>query len=170
MCAHPEGCRAGASSRCNPDACPFARGYYDSVDGAITELLSTRHGFPKSILCEVAQKHRVCPYELSLDLSERCEIIICDYNYAFAPDVYLRRYFDAQEGERGEYVFLVDEAHNLPDRARDMYSVQLGVAPFEAAYAKLDPHEDSELEGVLGSYLMSMRRLGALCTEHREKH
>ena len=170
MCAHPEGCRAGASSRCNPDACPFARGYYDRVDGAIAELLATRHGFPKSILCEVAQKHRVCPYELSLDLSERCEIIICDYNYAFAPDVYLRRYFDAQEGERGEYVFLVDEAHNLPDRARDMYSVQLGVAPFEAVYAKLDPGEDSELEGVLGGYLMSMRRLGAFCTEHREKH
>ena len=170
MCAHPEGCRAGATSRCNPDACPFARGYYDRAQGAIAELLATRHGFPKKILCEVAQKHRVCPYELSLDLSERCEIIICDYNYAFAPDVYLRRYFDAQEGERGEYVFLVDEAHNLPDRARDMYSVRLCVTPFEQLYAKLGPREDSELEGVLGGYLMSMRRLGALCTESREKH
>ncbi len=170
MCAHPEGCRAGASSRCNPDACPFARGYYDRVDGAIAELLATRHGYPKRILCEVAQKHRVCPYELSLDLSERCEIIICDYNYAFAPDVYLRRYFDAQEGKRGEYVFLVDEAHNLPDRARDMYSVRLSVTPFAQVYAKLDPREDSELEGILGGYLMSMRRLGALCTENRQKH
>ncbi len=170
MCAHPEGCRAGATSRCNPDACPFARGYYDRVDGAIAELLATRHGFPKKILTEVAQKHRVCPYELSLDLSERCEIIICDYNYAFAPDVYLRRYFDAQEGERGEYVFLVDEAHNLPDRARDMYSVRLCVTPFEEVYARLDPTEDSELEALLGGYLMSMRRLGTLCTENREKH
>ena len=170
MCAHPEGCRTGATSRCNPDACPFARGYYDRVDGAITELLSSHHGFPKNVITQVAQKHRVCPYELSLDLSERCEIIICDYNYAFAPDVYLRRYFDAQEGERGEYVFLVDEAHNLPDRARDMYSAQLSVAPFEALYAKLDPREDAELEGVLGGYLMTMRRLGVLCTENREKH
>ncbi len=170
MCAHPEGCRAGAISRCNPDACPLARGYYDRVEGAITELLATRHGFPKSILTQVAKKHNICPYELSLDLSERCEIIICDYNYAFAPDVYLRRYFDAQEGERGEYVFLVDEAHNLPDRARDMYSAQLAVAPFEAVYAKLDPVEDSELEKELGGYLMAMRRLGTLCTENREKH
>ena len=170
MCAHPEGCRAGATSRCNPDACPFARGYYDRVEGAIAELLSTRHGFPKSILTEVAIKHRICPYELSLDLSERCEIIICDYNYAFAPDVYLRRYFDAQEGERGEYVFLIDEAHNLPDRARDMYSARLCVTPFEATYAKLDPAEDGELEKELGGYLMAMHRLGALCTENREKH
>ncbi len=170
MCVHPEGCRAGATSRCNPDACPFARGYYDRVDGALAELLAARHGFPKRILTEVAQKHRVCPYEFSLDLSERCEIIICDYNYAFAPDVYLRRYFDAREGERGEYVFLVDEAHNLPDRARDMYSVRLCITPFEAAYAKLDPREDGELEGVLGGYVMSLRRLAALCTEHREKH
>lgn len=170
MCAHPEGCRAGATSRCNPDACAFARGYYDRVDAAIAELLSTRHGYPKKILCEVAQKYRVCPYELSLDLSERCEIIICDYNYAFAPDVYLRRYFDATEGERGKYVFLVDEAHNLPDRARDMYSVRLCVSPFEELYAKLDPIEDGELEGVLGGYLMTMRRLSALCTENREKH
>ena len=170
MCAHPEGCRSGATSRCNPDACPYARGYYDRVEGAIAELLATRHGFPKSILAEVAQKHRICPYELSLDLSERCEIIICDYNYAFAPDVYLRRYFDAQEGERGEYVFLVDEAHNLPDRARDMYSVCLRVTPFEQTYAKLDPAEDSDLEKELGGYLMAMRRLGALCTENREKH
>ena len=170
MCAHPEGCRAGATSRCNPDACPYARGYYDRVDGAIAELLASRHGFPKSILTEVAKKHKICPYELSLDLSERCEIIICDYNYAFAPDVYLRRYFDAQEGERGEYVFLVDEAHNLPDRARDMYSAKLCVTPFEAVYAKLDPNEDGELEKTLGGYLMTMRRLGALCTENREKH
>lgn len=170
MCAHPEGCRVGASSRCNPDACPFARGYYDRVDAAIGELLATRHGFPKKIVTEVAQKHRVCPYELSLDLSERCEIIICDYNYAFAPDVYLRRYFDGQEGERGEYVFLVDEAHNLPDRARDMYSVRLCATPFAQVYAKLDLTQDGELEGLLGGYLMTVQRLGVLCTEYREKH
>ena len=169
MCAHPEGCRAGATSRCNPDACPMARGYFDRVDGAITELLGMRHGYPKSIVQEVAKKHRVCPYELSLDLSERCEIIICDYNYAFSPDVYLRRYFDVQEGEHGHYVFLVDEAHNLPDRARDLYSAQLTEAPFRALYAKLDP-ADTELESEVGGFLMSLERLGRLCTENRQKH
>ncbi len=167
MCAHPEGCRKGASSRCNPDACPFARGYYDRVSGAVRELLEGYHGFPQSVITAVAKKHRLCPYELSLDLSEHCEIIICDYNYAFSPDVYLRRYFDAQEGERGKYVFLVDEAHNLPDRARDMYSARLLLTPFEAFYARLDPLDDAELEVALGGWLMAMHRLEALCTENR---
>ncbi len=169
MCAHPEGCRMGAASRCNPDACPFARGYYDRIDNAVHELLATHHGFPKALITEVAKRHRVCPYELSLDLSEYCEIIICDYNYAFSPEVYLRRYFDA-EGERGKYVFLVDEAHNLPDRARDMFSARLALAPFEELYARIDPHEDGELEGLLGGFLMALHRLSELCTEGRVKN
>lgn len=170
MCAHPDGCRDGAVSRCNPDACPFARGYYDRARDAIRELLADRHGFPQSIVMQVARKHRVCPYELSLDLSEHCEVIICDYNYAFSPDVYLRRYFSIEDGECGNYVFLVDEAHNLPDRARDMYSAKLTLTPFEEIYARIDPIEDSELEKLLGGWLMGMRRLSALCTEHHEKH
>lgn len=170
MCAHPDGCRNGAVSRCEPESCPFARGYYDRAPAAVRELLSARHGFPQSIINEVAKKYRVCPYELSLDLSQHCEIIICDYNYAFSPDVYLRRYFDAVEGERGEYVFLVDEAHNLPDRARDMYSVRLEFAPVEALYARIDPITDSDLEALIGGFVMQMRRLGALCTENRVKH
>ncbi len=167
MCAHPGGCRCAGSSRCNPDACPFARGYYDRAGGALEELLSSYHGFPQSVIVSAAKKHRICPYELSLDLSERCEIIICDYNYAFSPDVYLRRYFDLAEGEGGKYVFLVDEAHNLPDRARDMYSVRLSLTPFEELYAKLDPLVDAELEVALGGWLMTMHRLKALCTENR---
>ncbi len=169
MCAHPEGCRKGVVSRCNPDDCPMARGYYDRADAALWELLSTRHGFPKSILMQVAKNHSVCPYELSLDLAMHCEIIICDYNYAFSPDVFLRRFFDEREGERGEYVFLVDEAHNLPDRARDLYSAKLSLAPFEAVYAALDPAADAELEQALGGFVLSFRRLAALCTEHRVK-
>ncbi len=170
MCAHPEGCRNGAVSRCDPDSCPFARGYYDRAPAAVRELLEKQHGFPQSIIQQVAKKHRICPYELSLDLSEHCEIIICDYNYAFSHDVYLRRYFGAEEGERGEYAFLVDEAHNLPDRARDMYSEKLTLAPFEALYARIDPVEDSELEVALGGWLMGVKRLASLCTEHHEKH
>ncbi len=167
MCAHSEGCRLAGASRCTPESCPYAAGYYDRVDAAIEELLATYHGFVQSAIKTVAEKHRVCPYELSLDLSERCEIIICDYNYAFSPDVYLRRYFDTREGECGSYVFLVDEAHNLPDRARDMYSERLVLTPFEELYARLDPMEDEELEIALGGWLMSMHRLKELCTENR---
>jgi Rad3-related DNA helicase len=169
MCSHPEGCHNGAFSRCNPKDCPMAKGYFDRSGEAVAEALATRHGYPKSFITEVAERHRVCPYELSLDISEHCEIIICDYNYVFSPDVYLRRYFDAEEGERGRYVFLVDEAHNLPDRARDMYSVSLASAPFREVYACIDP-ADTELEGELGGFLMSLERLGTLCTENHQKH
>lgn len=170
LCPNEGGCKRGAVSRCNPDECPYARGYYDRVDAALAELVATGNGFPRVMLLKMAEKHRICPYELSLDLSELCEIIICDYNYVFDPHVYLRRYFDREEGEGGNYVFLVDEAHNLPDRARDMYSAELSLADFEAVYARVDPVADAKLETDLGGFIFYLRRLSALCTENRVKH
>ena len=65
----------------------------------------------------------MCPFELCLDLSNFADGIICDYNYVFDPHVYLKRYF--ADGTRGEYLFLVDEAHNLLERGREMYSAVL---------------------------------------------
>lgn len=168
MCLCESGCRTGSVSNCNPDACPYARGYYDRADGAVLELLSRQNGFPRTVLLETARKFRICPYELSLDLSEQCEIIICDYNYVFDPAVYLRRYFDT-DGERGRYVFLIDEAHNLPDRARDMYSAKLESHDFEEVYARVSPDADPELESMLGGFLMTLKRLSALCRENRHK-
>lgn len=168
MCLCEGGCRSGNLSHCNPRDCVYARGYFDRADAAVLELLSRQNGFPRGIIREVAEKYRICPYELSLDLSEQCEIIICDYNYVFDPAVYLRRYFD-EEGERGKYVFLIDEAHNLPDRARDMYSAKLECAEFEALYAKVNAREEPELETMLGGFILAMRRLAKLCTENRNK-
>ncbi|MBO5355127.1 MAG: ATP-dependent DNA helicase [Clostridia bacterium] len=170
MCLRAGGCRECGVSKCNAADCPYAKGYYDRVNGALFALLSAKHGFTRGLITEAARQYRVCPYELSLDLSEFCEIIICDYNYAFDPGVYLRRYFDPTEGERGEYVFLVDEAHNLPDRARDMYSMKLSAEPFEALYARVDPQEDSALEEALGGFLIAMRGLSRLCAENRQKN
>ena len=169
MCLREGGCREGGVSHCNSRDCPYAKGYYDRALEAVSALLRDKHGFPSSLIREAGRQYRICPYELSLDLSEFCEIIICDYNYAFDPAVYLRRYFD-EDGERGRYVFLVDEAHNLPDRARDMYSLRLAFEPFEAIYARVEPDADPELEAALGGFLMSMRRLGKLCTENRQRN
>ncbi|MBQ8340805.1 MAG: ATP-dependent DNA helicase [Clostridia bacterium] len=169
MCLREGGCRTGSTSHCNPVDCPYAKGYYDRINRAVFELLGKQNGFPRTSLIGAAKEHRICPYELSLDLSEFCEIIICDYNYVFDPAVYLRRYFD-EDGERGEYVFLVDEAHNLPDRMRDTYTMRLSAAPFEAVYAKVDPKADAPLEEALGAMLIAMRRVARLCTENRQKH
>ena len=106
---------------CDPLTCPLARGYYDRVKPAIREALQQEE-ITRSVLEAVAQKHQVCPFELSLDVSVWVDAIICDYNYVFDPQVYLHRHF-AEDG--GDYAFLVDEAHNLVDRARDMFSANL---------------------------------------------
>lgn len=102
---------------CNPDECEFARGYFDRIDEAVEDIF-TYDIFTRDVIEEFARKHTVCPFEFSLDLSLLCDIIICDYNYVFDPRVYLKRFFM----EPGDYTFLIDEAHNLVDRAREMYS------------------------------------------------
>ncbi len=148
------------SSYCNPIDCPYARGYYDRADGAIFSLLSGGNGYSRIAIEKAAKQFSVCPYELSLDLSEFCDIIICDYNYAFDPAVYLRRYFGA-EAERADNVFLIDEAHNLPDRVRSMYSCRIGRREFETLYAatgETEPELDAALESVI-RYLRGIRRL-----------
>jgi DNA excision repair protein ERCC-2 len=107
---------------CDRDTCEFAIGYYDRLNDALEDLFQ-RDALTRPVVEEVARRHRVCPFELSLDISEHCDSIICDYNYVFDPRVYLKRYF--AEGTGGGYAFLVDEAHNLVDRAREMYSAEL---------------------------------------------
>lgn len=69
----------------------------------------------------VSQKYKVCPYELSLTYSELCDVVICDFNYLFDPSVYIRRFFEAG----GNYAFLIDEAHNLSERVREEYSIEI---------------------------------------------
>jgi DNA excision repair protein ERCC-2 len=110
-----------AGQPCDPQTCPLALGYYDRVKPAIRDALE-REEINRSTLETVALKHQVCPFELSLDASVWADAVICDYNYVFDPQVYLRRHF-AEDG--GEYGFLVDEAHNLVDRARQMFSADL---------------------------------------------
>ena len=118
---------------CNGDECEFARGYYDRINETLTYALKSdllnRH-FVES----TAWQHRVCPFELSLDLSLSADCIICDYNYAFDPQAYLRRFFQIVEEE---YLFLVDEAHNLVDRARGMFSARINRDQFAEIYREL---------------------------------
>ncbi|HEV2693656.1 MAG TPA: helicase C-terminal domain-containing protein [Verrucomicrobiae bacterium] len=106
---------------CDQLTCPLAIGYYDRIKPAMREALD-QGAMTRAVLEAIAQKHQVCPFELSLDVSVWSDAVICDYNYVFDPQAYLRRHF---EEEGGDYAFLVDEAHNLVDRARDMFSASL---------------------------------------------
>ena len=108
---------------CNPVHCPYAKGHYDRVNDAVYDLLQTSDMFTREEILAQAEAYTVCPFELSLDVSTWVDNILCDYNYVFDPNVYLKRFF--QEGTSGDYIFLVDEAHNLVDRSREMYSAVL---------------------------------------------
>ncbi len=112
-----------AERNCNPEACPYAKGHYDRINDAIFDLMTERDSFDRDAIVEYARKHKVCPFEMSLDMSLFADAIICDYNYVFDPFVYLRRFF--ADGIKKDYCFLVDESHNLLDRGRDMYSAVL---------------------------------------------
>ena len=115
VCLHPD---AEGHPACLPELCPYANGYYDRIKDALTALLDGPGSFSRAALAGTAKQFSVCPFELGLDLSEWCDVIIGDYNYLFDPVVHLRRFFDAP----GDWLLLIDEAHNLPDRARAMYS------------------------------------------------
>lgn len=105
---------------CNPQHCPYARGHYDRVNDAVFDLLQRKDLFTREDILAQAEKYCVCPFEMSLDTASFADNIICDYNYVFDPRVALKRFF--QDGVKGDYIFLVDEAHNLVDRSREMYS------------------------------------------------
>lgn len=111
-------------TNCNPVNCVYAKNYYGKVNNVIFEMLSNEEVFTRQIIEDYAKKYKVCPYELSLDLSIWTDAIICDYNYVFDPKVYLKRFFE--EGTCNETLSVIcDEAHNLESRARDMYSAEI---------------------------------------------
>jgi len=121
---------------CDPEVCVFARGYFDKVKIALAEI-DQRQAFTRPVIEEIARKYEICPFELSLDLALWVDCIICDYNYVFDPRVYLHRFFDFS---MEPYIFLVDEAHNLPDRARAMYSAELDKRTVLNLQRTLKPH------------------------------
>ena len=109
---------------CNPDSCERAKGHFDRINAAIYALITNEDSFTRETIAAYAEKYKVCPFELALDVSLFSDVIIGDYNYLFDPHAYLRRFF--AEGSGGQrYIFLIDEAHNLVDRGREMYSAAL---------------------------------------------
>lgn len=125
---------------CNPGACERAAGHYDRVNDAVYDLITHENAITRELILEYAAKHSVCPFEMCLDVTNWSDAVICDYNYVFDPNVYLRRFF--ANDTKNDYIFLIDEAHNLVERAREMYSAQLfkqhflDVKKFVSGYSK----------------------------------
>lgn len=131
---------------CNPVNCPYAKGHYDRVNDAVYSILTNENFFTREAILKQAEEYMVCPFELSLDISSWCDDIVCDYNYAFDPNVYLKRFF--QEGIKGDYIFLIDEAHNLVERSREMYSAAIYKEDFLSIKKIIKPYS-KKIEKIL---------------------
>lgn len=108
---------------CNPVRCDRARGHFDRINDAVYDMLTHEEGITRELILQYAEKHCVCPFEMCLDVATWSDGVICDYNYVFDPNVYLKRFLSGDRKQN--YVFLIDEAHNLVERAREMYSAAL---------------------------------------------
>lgn len=126
---------------CNPVTCPYAKGHFDRVNDAVFDLLHRCEMIERDDILSQADRYTVCPFELCLDTASWCDNIICDYNYVFDPNVYLKRFF--QEGIKGDYIFLIDEAHNMVERSRQMYSAQIYKEDFLTVKRIMKEHSHS---------------------------
>jgi len=151
-------------TECNPGACPYADGHYDRINDAIYDLLLHEDHYNREKVEEYARKYKVCPFEMSLDMSLFSDGIICDYNYVFDPHVYLKRFFT--EGVQGQYIFLIDEAHNLVDRGREMYSASLVKEDF-LALKKIVREYDGKMEHQLDKCSRELLPLKRECEDCR---
>lgn len=148
---------------CTPEACPFANGYYDRLNEGLWDLLNNENQLTREVIERYARKHTLCPFELSLDVSLWCDLVICDYNYLFDPVVYLRRFFEEQT-EVKENIFLVDEVHNLVNRSREMYSAVLSKGKMSLLKEALDKKQ-TKLIRALNKIEKEFDKIKQVCDE-----
>lgn len=145
----------------NPEDNPYSKGYYNRVNDGVWDLLHHENLITREVIEHYARKHMLSPFEFSLDISLWCDVIIGDYNYLFDPTVYLRRFFEENEEE---YFFLIDEAHNLVSRSREMYSAQLSSLKGELLYEKIGK-EHQKLRRALNKVTKEFKKIDGIGKE-----
>lgn len=150
-------------AECNPDACPYAKGHFDRVNDAVFDMLTHTDDMSRDQIESYARKHTVCPFEMALDLSVWTDAVICDYNYVFDPNAHLKRFFG--EGAKKEYLFLIDEAHNLVERGRAMYSASICKENF-LEVRKAVKEEDAKLGKAISGCNEQLLALKRECPGH----
>ncbi|MFA9465493.1 MAG: ATP-dependent DNA helicase [Velocimicrobium sp.] len=147
---------------CNPKECERASGHYDRVNDAVYDLLTSQNQISRELILEYAKKYSVCPFEMCLDTTNWADAVICDYNYAFDPNAHLRRFFASEKKQ--DFVFLIDEAHNLVERARKMYSARLSKRDFLEVKAIIKPYH-KKLEQALATCNHDLLEFKRACDE-----
>ncbi len=148
--------------KCTPGVCPRANGHYKRMPEAIAGIVTARRVIDSAAVEDFASRHSVCPYELSLDLADWCDLVICDYNYLIDETASLRRYFSSEAPEGKRYLFLFDEAHNLLDRAKACYGAELRLGEIRSFLSEARTAERSPVCRALADvefYINSMREL-----------
>ena len=175
---------------CNPEHCPYAKGHFSRINNAMYDMLTQEENFDRDKITAYAAKHDVCPFEMSLDMSLFSDAVICDYNYLFDPYVHLKRFFT--EGLKGPYLFLIDEAHNLVERGREMFSAQMVKEDFLELKKQIKPyhtglekyiercnkelltlkkeHDENDIPEKPGSFAMALSRLHSAINTYLEEH
>ena len=157
------------ATECNPENCPYAKGHYDRINDAMFDMLTGQESFSREQIESYAQRYQVCPFELCLDMSLFADAVIGDYNYLFDPHVYLKRFFG--EGSGGSYIFLIDEAHNLLERGREMYSAVLVKEQFLSLRHEIKQtvmSETLEKKSISGQLTLEMTLLSTELSEASE--
>ena len=152
---------------CNPDECPYARGYYEKIKNAIYETFDDSLPYSKNVIISHALKNNICPFEFQLDLSLFCDVVICDFNYLFDPIVYMRRYF---ETETKQYVALIDEAHNLVERGRKMYSTSISYSSFKTMKKLIKRVEHKPLKSAINKINKIFKKYQEIAIEEYTKY
>lgn len=147
---------------CNPGSCPRAKGHFDRVNDAVFDLLTAEETITRELIEQYAEKHNVCPFEMCLDVSLWADAVVCDYNYVFDPRASLKRFF--AEEKKKDYIFLIDEAHNLVERAREMYSAELVKEDF-LTVKRLIKGKSRRMEKQLDACNSALLRLKRECEE-----
>ena len=141
---------------CNPDDCPLTVGYYSKLKDVLKDCLVHENLLNSEIIDKYAKKYDVCPFELSLDFSVYTDFVVCDYNYAFHPISYLRRFFEVPD-KTYRIIALVDEAHNLIDRARDMFTVTFTEEDYKNLKKELKGYRNAEINKILRKINQDLR-------------
>ena len=147
--------------RCSPGECPRAKGHYDRVNTAVFNMLCRENAITREVVERYAGEYNVCPFEMQLDAAVWLDGVICDYNYVFDPYVYLKRFFG---DSRENYILLIDEAHNLVERAREMFSAKLCVSEFKAVRG-LVKAEAPKIAARIGKCIKYLQGIAADCPD-----
>ncbi len=145
---------------CDPTVCPYAKDFFNKINNATKALYTEEVLYSRETIEKYAKKYEVCPFEYSLMMASFSDIIIADYNYMFDPRAYLRRFFD----EPSTHIALVDEAHNIYDRACEMYTASLIKEPISELH-RLFKGRDMKLSKALSALHLKFIKLRALCDE-----